>query len=120
MKKITIDRKLKRKNRVSKRISGTKDIPRVSVFASNRYIYVQLIDDINKKTLLSLSSLSLAKEEGHKKATKTLEAKLVGTKLAKKAETKGIKKAVFDRGVYSYKGRIKAIADGLREGGLVI
>ncbi|OGK20541.1 50S ribosomal protein L18 [Candidatus Roizmanbacteria bacterium RIFCSPHIGHO2_01_FULL_39_8] len=120
MKQVTIDRKLRRKKRVSTRIKGVQESPRVSVFASNKYTYVQLIDDINRKTLLSLSSLSLAKRKDHSKGAKTQEAKLVGVELAKKAITKGIKKAIFDRGQYSYNGRVKAIAEGLREGGLTI
>ena len=120
MKKITTDRTAKRKSRVSKNIRGTKDVPRISVFASNKYTYVQLIDDEDRKTLLSLSSLAFSQAPDYKKETKTQAAKQVGTELAKKIKAKGIVKAVFDRGAYAYKGRVKALAEGLREGGLII
>jgi len=89
-------------------------LPRVSVFRSLKYIYAQLIDDVNQKTLASCSSLELKNLTGDKTAI----AKDVGLELAKRAVTAGIKKAVFDRGRYLYHGRVQSLADGLREGGL--
>ncbi len=120
MGKVNKDRKNRRKKRVSNNIFGTKDKPRISVFASNRYTYAQVIDDSGKMTLTSFSSLNLARSEKYKKDKKVFEAKLVGLELAKKVKEMKIKKAVFDRGKYSYKGRVKALAEGLREGGLQI
>lgn len=90
--------------------------PRVSVFRSLNHIYAQVIDDVAGKTLVSCSSLELDKLKGDKKA----KAHSVGVELAKRAKEKGIADAVFDRGSFLYHGRIKALADGLREGGLKI
>jgi len=120
MKNINLDRKLRRKRRVSENIFGTKERPRISIFRSNRYIYAQAVDDANKSTIFSLSSLSLSKDKNFKKGKKTEEAKKVGLDLAKKLKEKKIEKGVFDRGLYAYKGRVKALAEGLREGGLKI
>ena len=120
MGKINNNRENRRKKRVSSNIFGTKEKPRISVFASNRYTYAQVIDDSDKNTLISYSSLKLAQSENYNKDKKVEEAKKVGLELAKKTVKKGIKKAVFDRGKYSYKGRIKAVAEGMREGGLKI
>ena len=120
MKNINVDRKLRRKRRTSNNIFGTKERPRISVFRSNRYIYVQAVDDKSKSTIVSLSSLSLSKEKNYKKSKKTEEAKQVGIGLAKKLKEKKIEKGIFDRGLYTYKGRTKALAEGLREGGLKI
>lgn len=119
-KNITSDRNLRRKRRISKNIQGTKDKPRFSVFVSNRYIYVQAIDDENKKTIVSYSSLIVSKTKEFKKDKKTIQARLVGIEFAKKAKKTGISKGIFDRGRYSYLGRVKALAEGLREGGLKI
>lgn len=120
MKKITLDRKIRRKRRISSKIFGIGDKPRISVFASNRYTYVQVIDDAKKNTLAAFSSLDLKKNKSQVKRRKVEEAKLVGVELAKIANEKGIKKAVFDRGRYTYKGRVKALVEGMREGGLEI
>jgi large subunit ribosomal protein L18 len=89
------------------------DKPRVTVFRSNRFIYAQLIDDSQHKTLASASSLNIKEEED-----KSAQAKAVGLELAKKALEAGISSIAFDRGKYLYHGRIKALAEGLREGGL--
>jgi large subunit ribosomal protein L18 len=89
--------------------------PRISVFKSLNHIYAQIIDDKAQSTLVSFSSLSLKKEAGDKKAI----AQTVGLELGKKALEKGIKEVFFDRGNYLYHGRIKSLAHGLRESGLV-
>lgn len=90
--------------------------PRVSVFRSLKYIYAQLIDDANSVTLASCSSLELKNLKGDKKTV----ANAVGKELAKRAQEKGVSEAVFDRGSFLYHGRVKALAEGLREGGLKI
>lgn len=100
--------------RVRSKLSNS--LPRVSVFRSLNHIYAQVIDDQAQATLLSCSSLELDKLSGDKKAI----AFGVGKELAKRAQAKGIQAAVFDRGGFLYHGRVKALADGLREGGLKI
>ncbi len=103
------------RGRIRKKISGTADRPRLSVFRSNKQIYAQLIDDVSGHTLVSASS----REKGvDGKGAKSEIAKSVGAELAKKAKAAKIDKAVFDRGGYRYHGRVKALADGAREGGL--
>jgi large subunit ribosomal protein L18 len=99
---------------IRKKISGTDVKPRLSVFRSNTGIYVQLIDDISGKTLLSASSKELKSEKG----TKSELSKKVGIAIAEKAKAKGIIDVVFDRGGNLYHGRVKALAEGAREGGL--
>ncbi len=99
------------------KIIGTSDRPRLSVFRSNKYTYAQLIDDAKGHTLASTSSLELGKE---KKAGKVSQAKALGLALAEKAKKAGIKNAVFNRSFYAYHGRVQAIAEGAREGGLKI
>ena len=110
------DKKVEKRKRIHKKIrskvDGTKDKPRVSVYKSNRDLFVQFIDDEENKTLLSSSS---AKMKGKNKTEKS---KALGTSLAKDALKKGYKKVVFDRGGFIYTGRITALAEGLREGGL--
>jgi large subunit ribosomal protein L18 len=103
--------------RIRKKISGTADIPRLAVYRSNKQIYVQVVDDLNKITLVSASSKEkeIAAKTGIKK---TDQAKLVGKLLASKCKEKGIEKAVFDRSGYKYHGRVKSLADAAREGGL--
>lgn len=112
MKKI--ENKIRRKTRVRSKIRGTEERPRLSVFRSNRFIYAQLINDTAGKTIVGVSEKHL-KEKLTGKSTR---AKAVGILLAKKAIDKKIKKVVFDRGSYSYHGRISEIAKGAREGGL--
>lgn len=99
---------------VRSKISGTAELPRLSVFKSNTTIYAQLIDDIKGHTLASASS----REIGNKKNYNIETAKEVGKKIAEKASEGGVKKVVFDRSGYLYHGRVKALADGAREGGL--
>lgn|SRR3989338_608769 len=110
----------RRKKRISSNLLGKAACPRISVFASHRYTYAQAIDDEKDVTLAAYSSLQFSKFKEYKKDKKTLEAKKIGLGLAKIMKDKGIIKAIFDRGVYSYKGRVKALAEGLREGGIKI
>jgi large subunit ribosomal protein L18 len=119
MKNVTIDRTLRRKRRVSSNIRGTADRPRISINRSNKYIYAQAIDDDAKKTLVSFSSLQLTRK---KQATgnKSAVSKQVGVELAKLLKEKKISSGVFDRGPYLYAGRVKSLAEGLREGELKI
>jgi len=107
-----------RKRRSRAKIFGTSTKPRLSVFRSSRYVYVQLIDDENRKTLLSASTQEFKNKE--KKLKKTEEAEKLGGLIAKRAIEKGIKKAVFSRRGYKYHGRIKAIAEEARKEGLQI
>lgn len=103
---------LRRKARTH--IKGTMEKPRLSVFRSLKSTYAQIIDDENGKTLVSSS----AKDIKNKKFNKTEAAKEIGKVLAEKAKAKGIGEVVFDKGAYKYHGRVKALADGAREGGL--
>jgi len=107
----------RRKVRIRKKISGTAARPRMVVFRSNKYLYVQLVDDEAGKTLLSSSSLALAKGGEQVKLDKETAAK-VGKDVAGKAKAQNISTVVFDRNGYIYHGRVKALADGAREGGL--
>lgn len=120
MTNVNLDRKLRRKRRVSGNIIGTSDRPRISVFRSSKYIYAQAIDDVGRITLVSFSNADLKKETGYKKGIKREDSKKVGVGLAKKLTQKKIAAGVFDRGSYAYNGRVKAVAEGLREGGLKI
>jgi len=111
------ERRLRIRRRIRKDISGTKDVPRMSVFRSNKQIYVQLVDDESGNTMVSASSRN--KEIAEKKGiTKAEQAKMVGKLIAEKSLSKGINKVVFDRGGYLYHGRVKQLAEGAREGGL--
>lgn len=107
--------KQRRKVRVRAKIFGTKDKPRLSVFKSNRYIFAQVINDEIGETLVGVSEKELSVKE---KPNKTERARELGVAIAKKAMDKKIKSVVFDRGSYLYHGRIKALAEGAREGGL--
>lgn len=112
---MNIKRKIRRQQRVRAKIVGTKDKPRISVFRSNKYISAQVINDEKKETIVGVSEKDLNLKE---KMNKTERAKLVGSLLAKKLLEKKMKKVVFDRGSYIYHGRVKALAEGAREGGL--
>jgi large subunit ribosomal protein L18 len=101
---------------IRKKISGTSEKPRLSVFRSNTEIYVQLIDDVNAKTIAAASSKE--KDIVAQKVNKTGKSKLVGDSIAKKAIALGVTTCVFDRGGYLYHGRVKAVAEAAREGGL--
>jgi large subunit ribosomal protein L18 len=114
-------RKQRKIYRVRKSIFGTSERPRLSVSRSLNHIYAQLIDDSQNVTLAAASTRSGEIVDDLKKAkSKTEKAQIVGSLLAKKASEKEIKSAVFDRGGYSYHGRVKALADGARKEGLVI
>ncbi len=104
------------KMRIRKNLTGTGDIPRLTVFRSNKQIYAQIINDLNGETLLSASS----KEKGvaDQKVNKIDQAKLVGQVVADKAKEKGIQTVKFDRNGYLYHGRVKSLADAARENGL--
>lgn len=102
--------------RIRKKISGVAENPRLSVFRSNTDIYAQLINDATGTTIASASSKD--KDIKAQKVNKTEKSKLVGAAIARKASELGLKKVVFDRGGYLYHGRVKAVAEGAREGGL--
>ncbi|MGI6374089.1 MAG: 50S ribosomal protein L18 [Patescibacteria group bacterium] len=104
----------RRQARVRAIVSGTAERPRLSVFRSNRGLFVQLIDDLAGKTLLSISSLG-----SQTKGDKVSQAKELGLSLAKQAQALKITTVVFDRGSNKYHGRVKALAEGAREGGLI-
>lgn len=112
----TLLKRQKIRYRIRKKISGIADKPRLSVFRSNNEIYVQLIDDLQGRTLASASSRE--KDIAAQKVTKTEKGKLVGAAIARKAKELGIEKVVFDRGGNLYHGRVKAVAESAREGGL--
>jgi large subunit ribosomal protein L18 len=102
--------------RIRKKVSGTAARPRLSVFRSNNEIYAQLIDDDNGVTIASASSRD--KDVAAQKVNKTSKSGLVGQAIARKAIALGLESCVFDRGGYLYHGRVKAVAEGAREGGL--
>ena len=109
----------KRKRRVREKIFGTKDRPRLSIYKSNRYLYLQLIDDERGETLLFSSSLGSSYKKGN--CAKTLEiARRIGGDLAKEAKKRKIRQVVLDRGSYPYHGRIRALAETIRKQGIKI
>lgn len=108
-------RRYRIKMRIRRNLNGTPEMPRLSVFRSNKQIYAQIIDDSNGHTLVSASSLIKGSEE---KVSKTDQAKQVGQEIATRAKEAGIEKVVFDRNGYLYHGRIKALAEAARESGL--
>jgi large subunit ribosomal protein L18 len=110
----TREARLRRHRRVRGKIRGTAERPRLVVFRSNRGIFAQLVDDDSGKTLAASSWLDLGKDA----ADKTAQATEVGKALAASAKRAGIERVVFDRGGYLFHGRVKALADGAREGGL--
>ena len=111
-----IERRLNIKRRIRKTVYGTAVRPRMSVFRSNKQIYVQLIDDEAGRTLVSASSTENGIEQ--EKITKIEKAAKVGNLVAEKAKAAGIETVVFDRNGYLYHGRVKSLADGARNGGL--
>ncbi len=111
----TRDARMRRHRRIRRHIAGTAERPRLVVFRSNRGVEAQLVDDLEGKTLVSASHLALGKKS---KGTKTEQAAAVGKLLAERATKAGIETVVFDRGGYLFHGRVKALADGAREGGL--
>jgi large subunit ribosomal protein L18 len=116
--KTKYEARIRRHTRVRKKVSGSSERPRLAVFRSNRHIYVQLIDDVKAVTLVSASDAEVSPD---KKGTgKTVLAKAVGELIASRAKEAGIDRAVFDRGGRLYHGRVAALAEGAREGGLQI
>ncbi len=111
-----LDKRTRIKYRVRKKIRGTTEKPRLSVFRSNKAIYVQVIDDLEGKTLCAASSLDTGIDSAAK--TKTEVAREVGKAIAGFAKEAGVETVVFDRNGYLYHGRIKSLAEGAREGGL--
>ncbi len=109
-------RRLKIKKRIRKSIFGNPEMPRLSVYRSNKHISVQIIDDVNNKTLAAASSRN--KELAEAKGNKSEIATSVGELVAKRAIDKGINQIVFDRNGYLYHGRVKSLAEGARKGGL--
>jgi large subunit ribosomal protein L18 len=114
--KVKSDRRTRIRRTIRKKITGTTATPRLSVFRSNTEIYVQLIDDVSGKTIAAASSRD--KDIAAQKVTKTEKSKLVGSVIARKATELGLSVVVFDRGGSLYHGRVKAVAEGAREGGL--
>ena len=109
--------RMRRHRRVRKHVRGTAERPRLAVYRSNRHIYAQLIDDGSARTLASASDQGA---EGATAGDKEERAKQVGQALAERAKAAGIARAVFDRGGRLYHGRVRALAEGAREGGLII
>lgn len=112
---IKSSRRERIKKGIRKRLSGSSERPRLSVYRSNKGIYAQIIDDTSGKTLVSASSLSKEFSAG---GTKIEQSKAVGKLVAEKAAAAGISQVVFDRNGYLYHGRVKSLAEGAREGGL--
>ena len=110
--------RVRRRDRVRRRVRGTDERPRLSVFRSDRHVYVQVVTDTSNRTLLAVSTLSRELREQLKKTANVDAAKQVGLLAARRWQEKGITKVVFDRGGFLYHGRVKALADGAREGGL--
>jgi len=119
---MALDKRTRRNNvkaRIRKKISGTPEKPRISIFRSNKNIYAQVIDDVNGKTLVSASTMIKEVAEKLDGLNKVQQAELVGKVLAEKALNSTIKTVIFDRSGYRYHGRVKALADGIRKGGLI-
>ncbi|TSC66867.1 MAG: large subunit ribosomal protein L18 [Parcubacteria group bacterium Gr01-1014_73] len=112
MSKLQTEKRIRRHKRIRAKITGTAERPRLSVFKSNKYLYAEIIDDVAGRTLATASSLEFNKKMKE-------EAREVGKTIAQRAGEKKIKNIVFDRGGYVYTGKVKALADAAREGGLV-
>jgi large subunit ribosomal protein L18 len=110
--------RLRRHRRVRKHVVGRPDRPRLNVFRSLRHIYAQVIDDSREHTLVSASTMDQEVKAQLQGLSKTEQAQVVGKVLAERALSQGIGQVVFDRGGYRYHGRVKALADAAREGGL--
>jgi large subunit ribosomal protein L18 len=111
--------RLKRKKRIRKNLSGTDQMPRLSVFRSSKHIYAQLIDDVSGHTLVAVSSMEKVVKDQPKFESKVAAAEHIGKILGERAIEKGVKKAVFDRNGFQYHGRVKAVSKGARDAGLV-
>lgn len=115
-KKERSDKRLRRKQRVRKKVNGSTERPRLSVYRSNRHIYAQLVDDVTGQTIAAASSLEAADQLAGK--DKSEKAKAIGELIAERAKAKGVEKVVFDRNGYIYHGRVAAVAEGARAAGL--
>lgn len=111
-------RKQRVRKSIRKKLSGTKEKPRMIVFRSNKYLYIQVYDDINRKVLVSASTLEKEIKEQLKSTKNKDAAKLVGKLISDRLKKKKINSVVFDRNVYAYAGRVKIIADSARENGI--
>ncbi len=111
---IKTEKRVRLHKKIRSRVTGTMERPRLAVFRSNRYMYAQLIDDVQAITLASASDIALTG-----KMTKVERATSVGKKLAEEAKKKNITTVVFDRGGFSYRGRVAALAEGARQAGLI-
>jgi large subunit ribosomal protein L18 len=110
--------RIRRHNRVRRRVFGSVERPRLSVFRSSAHIYAQVIDDVNGRTLVAASSIDSQLSEALTGKTKTERARLVGQAIAERAKAAGVEQVVFDRGGFKYHGRVRALADAAREAGL--
>lgn len=118
MQAATVIARQKRKKRIASKVKGTAKRPRLSVFRSHNNMFSQLVDDVQQKTILSASTLDKNIKGKSKNSANIEAAKAVGKLIAEKAVKKGIKEVVFDRSGYLYHGRVKALAEAAREGGL--
>jgi len=116
--KTKYDQRVRRKSRIRKRVTGTQQRPRLTVFRSARHIYAQIIDDTQGHTLVSACSLDKTVAAAADDTKKVDSATLVGKLVAERAKAKGIDKVVFDRNGFLYHGRVKAVSEGAREAGL--
>jgi len=110
--------RLKRKKRIRKKLSGTPERPRLSVFRSSRHIYAQIVDDISGQTLIAASSLEKTSKEQNDLKNNVAMARFVGKLVGERAVEKGIQSIVFDRNGFLYHGRVRAVSEGAREAGL--
>ena len=117
-KSYTREARVRRHVRVREKIGGTSSRPRLSVFRSLNHIYAQVIDDVQGQTLAAASTLDADVKKDTKGKKKSAEAAMVGTLIAKRAKDKGIAQVAFDRGGFRYQGRVKALAEAARKGGL--
>lgn len=115
---LKTEARLKRKQRIRKKIEGNPERPRLSIFRSSKHIYAQIIDDTCGRTLVSAASTEKEVQEQPKFKSKVALSVYLGKLVAQRAVEKGIKKVVFDRGGFLYHGRVKAVSDGAREAGL--
>lgn len=118
MKATTKNKRIVRHKRLRGKIFGTRERPRLSIYRSNQHLFLQVIDDEKGKTLIGIGDYPKKGEKKKVSGTKTERAKELGATIAKLASEKKIKRVVFDRGGFAYHGRIKAAAEGAREGGL--
>jgi large subunit ribosomal protein L18 len=116
--KVKADARIRRRSRIRKKVKGSTERPRLSIFRSARHIYAQVIDDTRGSTLVSASSLEKDVIAAGAEKKKSERANLVGKLVAERAKAKGIEKVVFDRNGFLYHGRVKAVSDGAREAGL--